>query len=343
VVGGLASISPEYVAYARITLRTNAAYTGATGRCRIEAVAYLTGSRSSIASAGGISDAPNDAVPYVRQSQAWADLTTVAVRLTGDQTVAGSKTLTSPVLFGAVAANQYEQWFREDVTTFPVITYRPTTDGTVCAYDLMPRGTPTDAGFGYAWMDVCNKDVRAGAADVGTLHLEMGSGGAFVSCNAYGAETQQPLKFGIGTVRFLTLETTGGLLHAGGSASAPTTTQVAIGGGWVDAGSGLRGDALEVQGQTISTTGNIAALSTAASFTRLSGAAPVVQGIVAPTGSRMLFIYCANSVTFKHQDAAATDVDRILSSTAADIVVAATKTVLFIYDHATDRWRDVRF
>jgi hypothetical protein len=349
-LGTLANLSPEYVAYAKITLRTNAAYTGATGRCRIEAVAYLTGSRSgSTTTSTGIWE------PYLGLPAAdgYALTSTTAgvrswegvAKLTGDQTVAGSKTLTSPVLFGSVAANQYEQWLREDVTSYPVITYRPTTNNTVCAYDVMPRGTPTPGSFGFAWMDVCNKDVRAGASSVGSLHLEMGSDGAFVSCNAYGSETQQPLLFGIGITRYLELQTTGGLLHKGGTLPTPTSTHVGIGAGWVDAGTGLRGDNLEIKHQTNSTTGNIAQLANAASFVRLLGAAPVIQGIAAPASgaAKVLFIYCSNAVTLKHQDTSATAEDRILSSTGADISVSASKTVQLIYDPATLRWRDVRY
>jgi hypothetical protein len=269
----------------------------------------------------------------------------LVVHLAGTETVTGAKTFTSPVLFGSVAGNQYEQWLREDVTTYPVVTYRPTTDNTVCAYDLMPRGTPTPGSFGFAWMDVCNKDVRAGASSVGSLHLEMGSDGAFVSCNAYGSETQQPLLFGIGITRYLELQTTGGLLHKGGTLPTPTSTQVGIGAGWVDAGTGLRGDNLEIKHQTNSTTGNIAQLANAASFVRLLGAAPVIQGIAAPASgaAKVLFIYCSNAVTLKHQDTSATAEDRILSSTGADISVSASKTVQLIYDPATLRWRDVRY
>lgn len=42
--GQLSSVSDEYVAYAKITYRTSAGYTGASGRVRISAVSYLTGS-----------------------------------------------------------------------------------------------------------------------------------------------------------------------------------------------------------------------------------------------------------------------------------------------------------
>jgi hypothetical protein len=45
-VGSLASLSPEFVAYARITFRCHASY-GTTGKVRIENVTYLTGSKAT--------------------------------------------------------------------------------------------------------------------------------------------------------------------------------------------------------------------------------------------------------------------------------------------------------
>jgi hypothetical protein len=45
-LGSLAQMAPEFVAITRVTLRTLAAY-GTVGRCRIEAVGYLAGSRAN--------------------------------------------------------------------------------------------------------------------------------------------------------------------------------------------------------------------------------------------------------------------------------------------------------
>jgi len=53
-LGDFAAIAPEYVAYVKITYRTNSSYTGATGRCRIEAISYITGSRASQVVSGGV-------------------------------------------------------------------------------------------------------------------------------------------------------------------------------------------------------------------------------------------------------------------------------------------------
>jgi len=44
-LANLTSLLPEFCPHAKVTYRTNAAYTGATGRCRIEALSYLSTSR----------------------------------------------------------------------------------------------------------------------------------------------------------------------------------------------------------------------------------------------------------------------------------------------------------
>lgn len=96
--------------------------------------------------------------------------------------------------------------------------------------------------------------------------------------------------------------------------------------------------------QTVSTTGSIAALASDTGVVRLTGAAPSIQGITAPTlGDRQLMLYCVNAVTLKHEDAAASAANRITSDTAADIAVTAGKTVALVYDATSTRWRPVRF
>ncbi|HOU13457.1 MAG TPA: carbohydrate binding domain-containing protein [Anaerolineae bacterium] len=52
-LGGLTALAPEFVAYTRITFGTSAAY-GTTGKCRIEALAYLVGPRAIQAISGGV-------------------------------------------------------------------------------------------------------------------------------------------------------------------------------------------------------------------------------------------------------------------------------------------------
>lgn len=102
---------------------------------------------------------------------------------------------------------------------------------------------------------------------------------------------------------------------------------------------GIQGDS-----QTITTTGNIAALASDTLLGRLTGAAPVIQGIAAPSlGCRIAEYYCVNAVTVNHEDAAASAANRVTSDTGANIAVAAGKTIIFIYDDVSTRWRPVRY
>lgn len=52
-LGGLTALAPEFVAYARITFGTLASY-GTTGKCRIEALAYLVGPKATQTISGGV-------------------------------------------------------------------------------------------------------------------------------------------------------------------------------------------------------------------------------------------------------------------------------------------------
>lgn len=59
-LGELTMVSPEFVAYTRMTIRTSSSYNGATGRFRIEAVSYLTGSKATQVSISALT-VPNTA------------------------------------------------------------------------------------------------------------------------------------------------------------------------------------------------------------------------------------------------------------------------------------------
>jgi hypothetical protein len=54
---------------------------------------------------------------------------------------------------------------REQITDFPVPTFRPTTADTVCALDIMPKGTPEPYGSEglICWIDVCDLDIEDGS------------------------------------------------------------------------------------------------------------------------------------------------------------------------------------
>ncbi|HZT90216.1 MAG TPA: hypothetical protein VFA12_19775 [Stellaceae bacterium] len=82
---------------------------------------------------------------------------------------------------------------------FPVPSFRPTTANSTLAMDLMPNGTPSDGGYGYAWNDICDTDIlNAGGGQVThCLHLYAGSGAVGVVGAGYG-ESANPLVLGSG-------------------------------------------------------------------------------------------------------------------------------------------------
>lgn len=97
---------------------------------------------------------------------------------------------------------------------------------------------------------------------------------------------------------------------------------------------------LQVDSQTVSSTGAIAALASDTGLVRLTGAAPDVQGITAPTlGARMLWLYCASATTLRHASASAAAANRIATANGLDLVVTAGSTVRLIYDTTSAVWR----
>ena len=99
-----------------------------------------------------------------------------------------------------------------------------------------------------------------------------------------------------------------------------------------------------VNESTITTTGVITALNSDTTYTRLTGAAPDIQGVDYPTGgyargSRLLMLYCVNQTVFRNENAGATAGNRIVTLTGADITVSAGRVVSLVYDVTSTRWR----
>jgi hypothetical protein len=414
-LGTLASISPEYFAYAKITFRTSSSYTGATGRCRIEAVAYLTGSRSgSTTTATGIWE------PYLGLPAAdgYALVSTAAgarswegvVKLAGDQTVAGAKTFTSDlriegtapklIVYGSDRSTGSRRWqFTTVAGDFfslqstaddgsspvniwycdvfgvmrfggayfsgsaafgggPAVASSEGVTGAVQTHGLNANNSTINLG---RWDNTLNaarlifskgRSGTAGSSSSGAASNddrviniigEACDGDSMVIGCSIRAHVDETPTNGVVPMRweFSTQNAAGSfdvraIIHASGGVSLASSTDPGVG--------NLAASAMSLAGGTVSTTGNIVAMSSANGFARLTGAAPVVQGIVAPSaGCQLLYLYCANAVTLKHEDASATAANRIFSSTGADISVSAGKTVHLIYDNASLRWRDVRF
>jgi hypothetical protein len=135
-----------------------------------------------------------------------------------------------------------------------------------------------------------------------------------------------------------------GLRVAAGTAPATVTGGSTLAGAGTVATPSVIIDSLRGTTATVSTTGTIAALASGNHYTRLTGAAPDVQGIAAPTNNAgRLVLYFVNATTLRHENASASAANRITCHTGADIVVAAGKTVELIYDPTSTRWRTMSY
>jgi hypothetical protein len=125
---------------------------------------------------------------------------------------------------GSTAAEQWQLGGRVGVG-IPVPYYTPTANNTPVAFDIWPKGTPTDFNSltGVAWIDVCSTDIAADGTNYESLRMGKMSGGFSHVSSAKG---------GTGTVRDLILQLNGGSvgigpdttpnanLHVNGAASA---------------------------------------------------------------------------------------------------------------------------
>lgn len=98
------------------------------------------------------------------------------------------------------AARGWSVRTRSTVTTFPVPAFRPTQVNTVLAIDLMPNGTPSESsGNGYAWLDVCNADIRDADDPVWGGRVAATSVGAVFGSFSYNGASAKPIAFQIGS------------------------------------------------------------------------------------------------------------------------------------------------
>jgi hypothetical protein len=91
----------------------------------------------------------------------------------------------------------------------------------------------------------------------------------------------------------------------------------------------------------VASAATITALSSSTSKVRLTGTtATQLQGIALGQSGQVLLFYNATnqSVTVKHQNVGATAANRIITITAADLIITAGSTVLFSYDSTQSRW-----
>lgn len=218
-----------------------------------------------------------------------------------------------------------------------VVAYGNAGAATAAVYATTVRGTgasitPTDTG------DVAQFAMR-GATAAGALNGTPGAGVLITARSTWSASNKES-DLDLQTVASGASSATSRLrAHSDGGVQIRTslgTTSPGAGQLW---SRGFQGDS-----QTVSTTGVITALASDTFVIRLTGAAPDLQGIAAPTiGCRYIRLYCVNAITLRHNNAGASAANQITTDTGADVAVAAGKTVPLVYDDVSTKWRVVRY
>lgn len=132
------------------------------------------------------------------------ELTNQAVLLTGTQTVAGVKTLSSNLKVlepDATASNRgFTIGTRDVAVTFPVPTMRPVSSNQCLAFDLMPNGSPTENANGFTWIDVCSADILSNnSTATNAARVAITSTAATFSSRLFNGASALPLKLQVQT------------------------------------------------------------------------------------------------------------------------------------------------
>lgn len=91
---------------------------------------------------------------------------------------------------------------REAVTSLPVFSFQPQTEGVV-ALDLMPKGSPSQFGNnGYSWFDACDTDIAEGTgmASVNCGRLGINDTAVWIGSMVFGAAMPKPVEMIVGSV-----------------------------------------------------------------------------------------------------------------------------------------------
>ncbi len=116
----------------------------------------------------------------------------------------GKPVLARAMQFGTANAGEDVEIGAIPGNGFGVPYVKPKAATTVGVLDVMPNGQPSSiAGYGYAWIDVCHRDISAGPQAVQCAHLAIRSDFAEISMRAFSVAgdnsgTRLPLVFGVG-------------------------------------------------------------------------------------------------------------------------------------------------
>jgi hypothetical protein len=110
---------------------------------------------------GSVTSTPTD--PEDALGEGVPEALAIAAGAPGGLAVVG-EALNAPQIINSAesATTTFELKTRANVSVFPVPNFQPTTANMVVAFDVMPKGTPTEqVNNGYAWIDVCDGDFNA--------------------------------------------------------------------------------------------------------------------------------------------------------------------------------------
>jgi hypothetical protein len=100
------------------------------------------------------------------------------------------------------SATSWQITTRSTPNTFPAVAMQPSTNNTVLALDLMPKGSPSVGTGGYAWFDVCDADLVANSS--AAVHCaRVGTGG--IDAQALNGAVQQSLDLKVGGTNVITI------------------------------------------------------------------------------------------------------------------------------------------
>jgi hypothetical protein len=107
-------------------------------------------------------------------------------------------------------ANGYLISYRNDVAAFPAAYIMPTTNNTVCAFDVFPKGSPAEnVGNGFAWMDICSTDLTVDGANIAAARLGISSTHAYTGTFKFGTATLLPFAINVNGTNAMVFGITG--------------------------------------------------------------------------------------------------------------------------------------
>ena len=126
---------------------------------------------------------------------------------------AGELTGYTGAIFVRTVNSGFKFWAREGVSgDIPVVSAQPTKSNSVVAFDVFPKGTPTErVDNGFAWADICDGDLTTAA---GTVCARIGARSDAIEFGSrpFGTAAAKPLWLSMNGVPSIIVDTDGTVL-----------------------------------------------------------------------------------------------------------------------------------